>query len=266
MEESLKKKTLLGLIWQYAEKCGAQLINFVVSIILARILVPADYGLVGLIAVFISVLLVFAQSGMGQALVQKKEADDEDVSTVFYYSFVFSVIIYIGLFFAAPYIAKFYNEMVLTEIIRVLGLTVIMGAVNSVQQARIQKDMRFKIFFYATVSGTAVSAIVGICMAYSGYGVWALVWQQLSSRIITTIVLWFTANWRPMWIFSFRKMKQLFGYSWKLLASGLLDTVYNNIYSLLIGKFYSSADLGYYNRGKQFPILIVENVRTTTHI
>ncbi len=260
MEDNLKKKTLVGLIWQYAEKCGTQVVNFVVSIILARLLTPADYGLIGLITVFISVSLVFARSGMGQALVQKKDANDEDFSTVFYYSTVFSVIIYIGLFFAAPFIASFYDEPVLTNIIRALGITVIIGAFNSVQQSKVQREMNFKKFFYATLVGTLLSAGIGIGMAYMGFGVWALVWQQISSQLINTVVLYFAVKWRPLWLFSFTKMKQLFGYSWKLLCSSLLDTVYSNIYSLIIGKFYSSADLGYYNRGKHFPMLIIENV------
>ena len=260
MEDNLKKKTIIGLIWQYAEKCGSQIITFVVSIILARILTPADYGIVGLITVFISISLVFAESGMGQALVQKKDADDRDFSTVFYYSIVFSMLIYAILFFAAPFIADFYNEPILVNVLRVLGLTVIIGAFNGVQRARIQRDMQFKMFFYATLVGTVISAVVGIVMAYTGCGVWALVWQQISGRLIAVVVLWFVTKWKPMLVFSFTSMKRLFGYSWKLLLSALIDTVYNNIYSLIIGKFYSSADLGHYNRGKQFPILIVENV------
>lgn len=260
MEDNLKKKTIIGLIWQYAEKCGSQIITFVVSIILARILTPSDYGIVGLVTVFISISLVFAESGMGQALVQKKDADDRDFSTVFYYSIVFSMLIYAILFFVAPFIADFYNEPILVNVLRVLGLTVIIGAFNGVQRARIQRDMQFKMFFYATLVGTVISAVVGIVMAYTGFGVWALVWQQISSRLIAVVVLWFVTKWKPMLVFSFTSMKRLFGYSWKLLCSSLLDTVYNNIYSLLIGKFYSSADLGHYNRGKQFPMMIVENV------
>jgi len=260
MEENLKKKTLSGLIWQYAEKCGTQLVGFVVSIILARLLTPADYGLIGLITVFISIALVFARSGMGQALVQKKDANDEDFSTVFYFSLAVSVILYLVLFFAAPVIAEFYHEPKLISVIRVLGITIIIGAVYSVQQAKVQREMNFKKFFYATLIGTLISAGIGISMAYSGYGVWALVGQQISAQLINIIVLFVTVKWRPKLIFSVQKMKQLFGFSWKILVSALIDTVYNNIYSLIIGKFYSSADLGYYNRGKQYPMLVVENV------
>ena len=170
------------------------------------------------------------------------------------------MLIYAILFFAAPFIADFYNEPILVNVLRVLGLTVIIGAFNGVQRARIQRDMQFKMFFYATLVGTVISAVVGIVMAYTGCGVWALVWQQISGRLIAVVVLWFVTKWKPMLVFSFTSMKRLFGYSWKLLCSGLLDTVYNNIYSLIIGKFYSSADLGYYNRGKQYPMLVVENV------
>ena len=260
MEDNLKKKTLYGLIWQYAEKCGTQAVSFVVSIILARLLTPADYGLIGLITVFISIALVFARSGMGQALVQKKDANDEDFSTVFYFSLVVSVILYFVLFFAAPVISEFYHEPELISVIRVLGITIIIGAVYSVQHAKVQREMNFKNFFYATLIGTLISAGIGIAMAYSGYGVWALVWQQISAQLINIIILFVTVRWRPKLIFSIQKMKQLFGFSWKILVSALIDTFYNNIYSLIIGKFYSSADLGYYNRGKQYPMLVVENV------
>lgn len=260
---NLTEKTLSGLIWRYAERCGAQIIQFVVSIILARLLAPSDYGLIGLITVFISISMVFAQSGLGQALVQKKDADNEDFSTVFYFSLVFAVVIYILLYLAAPLIAGFYKEDVLTQVIRVLGITVIIGAANSVQQAYVQKTMQFKRFFWATLVGTIVSAFVGIFMAYSGFGVWALVGQQISNQVVNLIVLWFTINWHPVHGFSLKKAKQLFSFGWKLLCSSLLETVYNNIYSLIIGKFYSSADLGYYNRGKQFPMLIIQNINTS---
>ncbi|MCH5187311.1 MAG: lipopolysaccharide biosynthesis protein [Oscillospiraceae bacterium] len=256
------KKVIFNLIWRYAERCGAQLIQFVVSIVLARLLTPSDYGLVGLITVFIAIANVFAQSGLGQALVQRKNADDTDFSTVFYYSIGFSIILYVILFFSAPFIAGFYNEPLLTAVIRVLGLVVVIGAVNSVQQAYVQKTMQFKRFFWATLGGTLVSAVVGIAMAYKGLGVWALVAQQLTNQCIDTIVLWLTVKWRPIWAFSITRMKQLFSYGWKLLCSSLLDTAYNNIYSLVIGKFYSSSDLGYYNRGKQFPMLIIQNINS----
>ena len=256
------KQVISGLFWRFAERWSAQIMSFVVSIILARLLTPSDYGLIGLITVFISISLVFAQSGLGQALVQRKEMDNEEFSTVFYFSLAFSVILYVILFLCAPLISHFYNEPILTDVVRVLGITVIIGAVNSVQQSYVQKTMQFRRFFWSTLGGTLTSAVVGIYMAYRGYGVWALVGQQLSNQLVNTVILWFTVKWRPMLIFSVSKAKRLFSYGWKLLCSSLIDTIYNNIYSIIIGKFYSSADLGYYNRGKQFPMLIIQNVNT----
>lgn len=261
-QNDLKQKTLSGMFWRFAERSGAQGIQFVVSIILARLLTPADYGLIGLITVFTSIALVFATSSFGQALVQKHNADNKDFSSVFFFSLVFSIILYGVLFAAAPVIAGFYDEPKLTAIVRVLSLSVIIGAVNSVQQAYVQKTMQFKRFFWATLGGTVVSAFVGVGMAFKGCGVWALVGQNLSNQLIGIIVLWFTVKWRPDFVFSVKRMKKMFSYGWKLLCSSLLDTVYNNIYSLIIGKFYTASDLGYYNRGKQFPMLIIQNINS----
>lgn len=257
---SNRKKVISGLFWRFAERSGAQTIQFVVQIILARLLTPSDYGLIGLITVFISISLVFAQSGLGQALVQRKNADNADFSTVFYFSLVFSIVIYFVLFLCAPLIADFYVEEQLTRIIRILGITVVIGAVNSVQQAYVQKTMQFKRFFWSTLTGTIISAVVGIAMAYGGFGVWALVGQQISNQAVNTVVLWFTVKWRPERLFSVMKAKQLFSFGWKLLCSSLIDTIYNNLYSLIIGKFYSAEELGYYNRGKQFPMIIMQNI------
>lgn len=262
MQTNTKSKVMSGLFWRYAERCGAQIIQFVVSIILANLLTPSDYGLIGLITVFINIANVFAVSGLGQALVQRKGADDVDFSTVFYYSLGFSIILYLVLFAMSPFVASFYEAPVLTDVIRVLGWVVVVGAVNSVQQAYVQKTMQFKRFFYATLSGTIASAVVGIAMAYKGFGIWALVGQQLTNQLVNTVVMWFTLKWRPKLVFSIKRMKKLFSFGWKLLCSSLIDTVYNNIYSLVIGKFYSSADLGYYNKGKSFPILIINNINT----
>ncbi len=263
MRDKTSKKVLSNLIWKFAERSGAQIIQFIVSIVLARLLTPADYGLIGLITVFISIALVFAQSGLGQALVQKKDADNTDFSTVFYFSIIFSIALYGVLFLTAPLIAGFYEEPKLINVIRVLGLSVIIGAANSVQQAYVQKTMQFKRCFWATLSGILVSGIVGIAMAYKGYGVWALVGHHISNQLINIVILWFAVKWRPILYFSVEKMKELFGYGWKLLCSSLIDAVYQNIYSLIIGKFYSSADLGYYNRGKQFPMLIIQNINSS---
>ena len=263
MGTDTKSRVMSGLIWRYAERCGAQLIQFVVSVVLARMLTPSDYGLIGIITVFISLSNVFVQSGMGQALVQRKNADEVDFSTVFYYTLAISVILYFGLYAAAPYIANFYDAPVLKPVVRVLGTSIIVGSLNGVQNAYVQKHMQFKRFFYSTIIGILVSAVVGLVMAYKGFGVWALVAQQLVNQVVNTLVLWFTVKWRPILKFSFSKMKNLFSFGWKLLCSNLIDTLYRNIYTLVIGKVYSSADLGYYNKGKSFPMLIINNINTT---
>lgn len=263
MAGDIKKKTISGLIWQYAEKCGAEIIQFVVSIIIARILSPEEYGIIGIVTVFITVANVFVVSGLGQALVQQKEINEDDYSTVFFYNIAFSILLYIALFFAAPIIAGFYKSDILLPVIRVLGTTIIIGAVNNVQRSYVQKTMQFKRFFVSTLIGKIVSAIVGIVMAVNGFGVWALVGQQISMLMTDMLILWLTVKWRPRLVFSVGRMKKLFSYGWKLLCSNLIDTVYNNIYTLLIGKFYSPTDLGFYNRGKDFPRAIVINVNST---
>lgn len=262
-EPTIKQKTISGLFWRYAERCGAQGIQFVVSIVLARLLSPGDYGIIGLITVFIALANVFISCGFGQALVQKKDADDIDYSSVFYFNIAAAIVLYFVMFFCAPSIARFYDNMLLVPVIRILSVTLIIGGINGVQQAYVQKTMQFKRFFWATLGGTIVSAFVGIAFAYSGLGVWALVAQQLTNQVIDTIILWITVRWRPVLRFSVNRMKRLFSYGWKLLGSSILDTAYNNMYSLIIGKVYTKADLGYYNRGKQFPMLIIENINSS---
>ena len=242
-----RKSVLSNLFWRFSERTAAQGVSFVVSIVLARMLTPEDYGLVGLITVFISIATVFVSSGFGSALIQKENVTQTDYSSVFFFSIVMGVVMYVSLFFTAPVIANFYKEPSLISIIRVLALSLIIGGINSVQQAYVSRTMQFKRFFYSTIIGTAISAIIGIYMAYRGAGVWALVAQTLSNQIIDTCILWFTVKWRPTLEFSMSEMKKMFKYGWKLLFSTLIDTVYNNLYSLVIGKFYSAKDLGYYN-------------------
>ena len=178
--------TIYNFIWRFAERCGAQLVSFIVSIVLARILVPEDYGTIALVTVFTAILQVFVDSGLGTALIQKKEADDLDFSSVFYFNLVVCVILYIGMFVASPYIAAFYGDDTLTPIIRVLSLTIIISGVKGIQQAYVSRNMLFKRFFFSTIGGTIFSAILGIGMAYAGFGVWALVAQYMSASCITT--------------------------------------------------------------------------------
>lgn len=253
-------KVVSNFIWRFAERCGAQGVSFVVSIVLARLLAPEMYGTIALVTVFTTVLNVFVDSGLGNALIQKKDADDVDFSTVFYFNMVICLLLYAGVFITAPAIAKFYNDMELVPIIRVLSLTLVISGVKNVQQAYVSRTLQFKRFFFSTLGGTIGAAIIGIVMAYLGFGVWALVVQQIFNATIDTLILWITVKWRPKAVFSFERLKKLASYGWKLLVSSLLDTVYNNIRQLIIGKLYSSADLAYYNKGKQFPNLVITNV------
>lgn len=255
-----KNKIISGLFWKFAERIGAQGVNLIVSIILARILAPEDYGLVALTTIFITISNVFIDKGFDTALIQKKDADDLDFSSVFYCNIIISIIMYILIFLLAPIIAGFYNNSELTVILRVLGISVLIAGVKSIQQVYVAKNMLFKKFFISTSIGTIISAIAGIWMAYNGFGVWALVTQQLTNIIIDTIILWIIVKWRPRFKFSFERLKLLFKFGWKMLSSGLIDVFYTELYGLTIGKFYSTTQLAYYNKANQFPKLIMINV------
>lgn len=260
----ISKKNVIGnFIWSFAERCGAQLVTFVVSIVLARLLDPTVYGTVALVTVFTTILQVFVDSGLGTALIQKKDADDLDFSSVFFFNFVICIMLYMGMFIAAPYIAHFYNNSSLTPIVRVISLTIVISGVKGIQQAYVSRNMLFKRFFFSTIGGTIASAFVGIALAYKGFGVWALVAQQLLNTATDTLILWLTVKWRPRLMFSWKRLKKLLSFGWKILCSSLIDTVYNNVRSLIIGKMYSSADLAYYNQGDKFPKLIVTNINTS---
>ena len=257
------KKVFSGLFWRFAERCGAQGVGFIVSICLARLLNPSDYGLIAIVSVFTTILNVFVDSGMAGALIQKKNADDLDFSSVFYFNILFGILLYFGLFLVAPVIASFYNSSDLVPLIRVMGLTLLISGIKNVQQAYVSKTMQFKKFFFATLGGTIFAAVLGITLAYRGYGVWALVIQSLANSTIDTVVLWYTVKWRPKAMFSFVRLKGLLSYGWKTLVSSLLDTVYNNIRQLIIGVVYSAEDLAFYNKGKQFPNLVIKNINTS---
>ncbi|MGN0613938.1 MAG: lipopolysaccharide biosynthesis protein [Porcipelethomonas sp.] len=255
-----KKSIITSLIYKFVERCGCQGISFVVQIILARLLDPTDYGVLTLLTIFITVSQVFVQSGFNTALIQRKDVTRKDYSSVFYLSLSIAVVLYIVLFFAAPFIADFYDMQQLKDVLRVLALILIPGAFNSIQNAKIAKEMQFKKLMYCTIVSVVISGTVGIVMAYMGFGVWALVGQQLSNQISICIIMLLVVKWRPMAVFEISRVKQLFSFGWKLLCSSLLDTVYQNLRSLVIGKKYSSSTLGYYNRGKQFPEVIINNI------
>lgn len=261
-----EKNGLIGnLMWKFAERISAQLISTVVSIILARFLDPSDYGVVSIVMIFITLANVFVSDGLGSALIQKKNAAAIDYFSVLYFNVGISCILYLILFFAAPFISDFYGTgyEILTPVLRILGLRIILTAVNSVQQAYVSKKMIFRKFFLATLAGTIVSAIVGIYMAYAGYGVWALVAQYLVSTSISTIVLFVALGKKPQLIFSFSSLKELLPYGMRILGAGLLISGYQELRALIIGKVYSSADLAYYDKGRNFPNLIVTNINTS---
>ncbi len=263
---SLKWKTITGTIWKFSERVFAQGVNFVVSIILARLLLPEDYGIIALVSVFITICDKLVVSGFSTSLIQKKEADNLDFSTVFYFGLVISALLYTVLFFCAPIIADFYsayNSQLLISVIRVMGIQIIVTAINSVQQAHISRTMQFKKTVWATIGGTLFSAAIGIWMAYSGYGVWALVAQSCIHITAVTVIQWFMIRWRPDFKFSFIRFKDLFAYGWKILTASLIKSVYNDLRSLVIGKFYSATDLAYYNKGQSFPQLIETNIGGT---
>ena len=258
-----KKKIISNFFWRFAERCGAQFVTFIVSIVLARILSPKDYGTIALVMVFTTILQVFVDSGLGTALIQKKDADDLDFSSVFYFNFGVCIILYVGMFFLSPLIANFYDDELLIPIIRVISLTIIFSGIKGIQQAYVSRHMMFKRFFFSTLGGTIFSAFLGIVLAYSGFGVWALVAQQISNTAIDTLILWLTVKWRPQKIFSLKRLINLLSFGWKLLVSSLLDTCYNNLRNLIIGKLYSSSDLAFYNQGDKFPKVIVTNINTS---
>lgn len=251
------------MIWTYAEHCGAQLVGIVVTIVLARLLTPEAYGTVAIVTVFIGILNVFIDSGLGTALIQKIDADAIDFSTVFFANLAISLALYLLVFLASPFIANFYGNNELTPMIRVLGITLIISGVKNIQKAYVSKEMIFKRFFFATLGGTVGAAIIGIGMAYLGFGVWALIVQSLFNNAVDTLILWLTVKWRPRKVFSLHRLKGLFSFGWKLLISSLLETVYNNIRSLIIGKVYTASDLGIYSKGESWPSLIVSNINSS---
>lgn len=261
---SLKSSVITSLIWKFLERIGTQGVQFVVAIVLARLLAPADFGLIALVTVFVAIANVFVQSGLNTALIQKKNADDLDFSTVFYTSLCVAMFLYGVLFVCAPLIADFYNgQTKLISVVRVLGLMLLLGAVNSVQEAYVARNMMFKKLFYRSVGAIIPSGIFGVMLAYLGFGIWALVGQQLMNSCLMCIIMWFTVKWRPQLAFSFVRFKGLFSFGWKLLCSALLDTVYRNIRDLVIGKLFTPADLGFYNRGSQFPHIIIANINSS---
>lgn len=264
MASKVNGKTIAnGLSWRFAERILAQGVSTIVSILLARILVPEEYGVVTMVLVFINIANVFVTSGFGQSLIQDRTASELEFSTMTFVSVSVSLVLYFILFLLAPIIAAFYKEPLLVPVLRVLALKIPLAGYNSIQQAYVQKHMMFKKFFFSTLGGTVISGVVGVAMAYAGFGVWALVTQYLINSTIDTIVLCFTITWKPKRMFSRDAAKRLFSFSWKLTVGDLAGTVYNELRSLVIGRVYTTTDLAYFNKGEQFPKLVINNINTS---
>ena len=258
-----RSKVVSNLIWRFFERFGAQAVNIVVGIVLARKLGPGPAGDIAVILAVITILRVFADSGMGNALIQKKDPDDTDFSSVFFFNLGFSLILYAALFLAAPWIAGIYGNADYVPILRVLGLLVVVSGLFNVQQAYVAKTMQFKRFFFATLGGTLASCVLSIAMAYWGYGIWALVALHLVSYGVNTAILWFTVDWRPRRLFSLRRLKGLLSYGWKLLAASFLDTVYLQLYPLLIGARFPKEELGQFDKGRNWPDQITQSINAS---
>lgn len=252
-----------GMIWRFLERCSSQVVSFVVSIILARLLLPEEYGIIAMTMIFIALSEVFVTSGLGSALIQKSSYDEASFSTMFWASVVFSLLLYGLLFFLAPYIAFLMHTPELLPVLRVLGLRLPISAMNSIQQAYVSQQMIFKKFFFSTLIGTVVSCAVGLVMAYSGYGVWSLVGQNITMTIINALVLHFLIPWRPSFCFRYAIFKQLYGFSWRTMLTSFIGTFFEQLRGFLIGRYYRSADLAFANRGEQFPSVLAGNISTT---
>ena len=256
----MQSRIVSGLVWKLMERFGVQGVQFILQIILARLLDPEHYGILSLMVIFTSLANIFVQNGFNTALIQNKAVTEEDYSSVLWISLSVSIGLYALLFFCAPWIANFYNMPDIIAPFRVLSLMLIPGAFNSVQLAKISREMNFKQVFKSNVVAIVISGIAGIVLAYLGAGLWALVAQSLVNVIIVCIVMWFTVKWRPKLVCNFNRIEVLFSFGWKLLVSSLLDTLYQDLRSLVIGKKYDSGTLGYYNRGKQFPQFVINAV------
>ena len=260
MSDSLKSTATKGILWSFVERFSVQGVQFVIMIIMARLLTPEDYGLIGMLAVFLAVSQSLIDSGFSQALIRKQNRTEIDNSTVFYFNIIVSVLLYLILFISAPFVSDFYDTPQLTPIMRVVCLSVIINSLAVVQRAHLTINIDFKTQAKASLIAAVTSGIVGISLAYTDYGVWSLVWQQLLNLGINTLLLWFFSKWRPILAYSWNSFRELFSFGSKLLFSGLLDTLYRNIYPIVIGKLFSASTLGHYTRAHHFSEFPSSNV------
>lgn len=263
MPGSLKSKALHGLFWSFFERAGQQGIQFVISVILARILLPAEFGLVAMSMIFMAIAQVFVDGGFGQALIQKKNTTHADECSIFYFNILLSVVSAALLCLAAPWIARFYSEPLLTPMTRVLSLNLVINAFGLVQTTLLTKNVNFKAQFKVSVIASALSGAIGIAMAYSGYGVWSLVVQSLSSNLLRTVLLWIFHGWRPGIVFSAKSLGTMFGFGSKLLVSNVLESIFSNLYIIVIGKVFTATDLGFYSRAQRLQQLPSRNISST---
>lgn len=259
---SISKQARSGMVWTFAQQFGNQLVGFGISLVLARILIPAEFGLIGMIAVFISVGQTLVQSGLTQSLIRTPDITNADYSTVFFYNLAVSILVYILVYLGAPYIAVFYDQEILTGLTRLYCLVFIINGFSAVQQARFTRQMNFKIQTIISLPATLIGGGVGILLATMDYGVWSLVWSQLVVAGIGSVLFWIFSGWSPGFIFRFSLFKQHFGFGIKLAVSGLLDTIFNNAYLIIIGKFFAPAQVGYFTRAETMRQLPVTNLST----
>ena len=255
MAESLQKKTLSGVIWSFTENFALQIIQFAIGVLMARILTPGDYGLVGMLSIFMAVSQALVNSGFSNALTRKVDRTELDCSTVFYFNIVVGFVLYLAIFFAAPLIAQFYKAPLLEDLTKVIALPLIFNSLCIVQQARLTIKMDFKTQAKISVTSSIVTGLSGLAMAYSGFGVWTLAYSSVIGAVVRCILMWWLAHWKPLWAYSWQSFRELFSYGSKLLASGLIDTIYGNIYPLIIGRLFSAKELGYYSRGYGYAAL-----------
>ena len=261
-EGSYRSKAVKGVGWSFIDNLSAQGITFLVGLVLARLLTPEEYGLIGIITIFIAVFNSIVDSGFSNALIRKTDAGDIDYNTVFITNLVVSVVLFFALFFSASLIADFFNQPLLKPLSQVMASIVIINAFAIIQRTLLVKKIDFKTQTKVSLISSITSGAVGICMAFWGYGVWSLAVQQISRQLLNTAFLWIYAKWYPKLQFSWKSFKELFGFGWKLLASALIDTVWREIYQVVIGRCYSPATLGQYTRAQQFGSIFSVNLKT----
>ena len=259
---TLKQKTLKGLGWSFIDNFVAQAISFIVSIILARLLVPSEFGVLGIITFFIAISTSFVDCGFGAALIQKKNSTQTDYSTVFYFNIAVAIFLYGLLFFTAPFAESFFNIPGLTLLLRVACIGLVINAAGAIQFTLLVKNIDFKTKTKISITSDSLAGIIAIILAYNGFGVWSLIWKTVLGQSFSAIMLWLLNSWRPTLIFSFKSFKELFGFGYKLTLSGLIDTAYRNIFYPIIGKNFSSSILGFYTQAEKFSSLFSATLTT----